>query len=72
MDKSEIVQLVSSKTGLDEQTATTAVDTVLNWVKQKLPPQFAGELDVLLSGGQTTGTGGGILGAVQGLFGKKE
>ena len=68
----DIVQLVSSKTGLDEQTATTAVDTVLNWVKQELPPQLAGELDVILGGEQASGAGGGILGAVQGLLGKKE
>jgi uncharacterized protein (DUF2267 family) len=71
MDKSEIVKLVSSKTGLDEQTATTAVDTVLGYIKQKLPPEIGGQLDALLSGQQDSGTAG-ILGAVQGLFGKKE
>jgi hypothetical protein len=71
MDKSEIVKLVSSKTGLDEQTATTAVDTVLGYIKQKLPPEIGGQLDALLSGQQGSGASG-ILGAVQGLFGKKE
>ena len=69
MDKNELVQLVSSKTGLNEEMATLAVDTVIDFVKQKLPPPIAGELESLLSG-QDLSTG--VLGMVEGLFGKKE
>lgn len=49
MNKKEIVQLVASKTGLNEMMAAMAVDTVLNFVKDKLkdkiPAPFAGQLD---------------------------
>ncbi len=42
MDKTELVELVSSKTGLNEQMATLAVDTVIGFLKQKLPAEFPG------------------------------
>lgn len=69
MDKTELVELVSSKTGLNEQMATLAVDTVIGFLKQKLPAELSGQLDSLLSGQEPAS---GILGAVKGLFGKKD
>jgi hypothetical protein len=69
MDKTELVTLVSSKTGLNEQMATLAVDTVIGFLKQKLPAELSGQLDSLLSGQESSG---GMLGAVKGLFGKKD
>ena len=69
MDKSELVKLVSSKTGLNEEMATLAVDTVIGFLKQKLPAELSGQLDSLLSGQESSS---GILGAVKGLFGKKD
>jgi hypothetical protein len=69
MDKTELVTLVSSKTGLNEQMATLAVDTVIGFLKQKLPAELSGQLDSLLSGKESSS---GVLGAVKGLFGKKD
>jgi hypothetical protein len=69
MDKTELVTLVSSKTGLNEQMATLAVDTVIGFLKQKLPAELSGQLDSLLSGQESSG---GMLGAVKGLFGRKD
>ena len=69
MDKNELVKLVSSKTGLNEEMATLAVDTVIGYVKQKLPPELSGQLESLLSGQESSA---GIMGAVKGLFGKKD
>jgi hypothetical protein len=69
MDKNELVKLVSSKTGLNEEMATLAVDTVIGYVKQKLPPELSGQLESLLSGQEPSA---GIMGAVKGLFGKKD
>ena len=69
MDKSDLVKLVGSKTGLNDETATVAVDTVIDFLKQKLPPELSGQIDALLSGQESLS---GILGAVEGLFGKKE
>jgi hypothetical protein len=68
MDKNELVQLVSSKTGLNEQAATAAVDAIIDVLKQKLPPELSGQIDALLSGQESAA---GILGAVEGFFGKK-
>ena len=42
MDKTELVTLVSTKTGLNEQMATLAVDTVIAFLKQSFPPNFPG------------------------------
>lgn len=47
----ELVQLVSQKTGLPQDRAKVAVETVMNFLKQKLPPTIAGQLDVVLAGG---------------------
>ena len=66
MDKTELVTLVSSKTGLNEQMATLAVDTVIGFLKQKLPAELSGQLDSLLSGQESS-----RMGAVKGLFGRK-
>ena len=69
MDKNELVKLVSSKTGLNEELATLAVDTVIGFLRQKLPPELSGQLDSLLSGQESSS---GIMDAVKGLFGKKD
>ena len=69
MDKIDLVKLVSSKTGLNEEMATLAVDTVIGFLKQKLPPELSGQLDSLLSGQESSS---GIMDAVKGLFGKKD
>lgn len=71
MDKTELVNLVSSKAGLSQDQAAKAVDTMLDFIKQKLPPELATQFDALLSG-ESGGGPGGILGALQGLLGKKE
>jgi len=47
MDKTELVTLVSSKTGLNEQMATLAVDTVIGFLKQKLPAELSGAVGFL-------------------------
>ena len=44
----ELVKLVAAKTGLSEEMATTAVQTVLDFLKQRLPPPIAERLDDLL------------------------
>jgi hypothetical protein len=63
----ELTKLVSEKAHISAEQAQIAVTTVLDFVKQKLPPQYAGQVDALLSGKG----GPDITGAVGGLFGKK-
>jgi len=47
----ELVELVSQKTGISEEMARTAVETVIGYLKEKLPDPIAGRIDSLLSGG---------------------
>lgn len=63
----ELVKLVSKKTGIPEQTAKVAVETVLNFIKQKLPAPIAGQIDALLKG---EGQGGDVLKGLGDLLGK--
>lgn len=61
----ELVKLVAQKTGISEDQARTAVTTVLDFLKQRLPAPIASQVDGVLSG-----KAGGVAGAVGGLFGK--
>jgi len=65
----ELIKLVSQKTGMPEQTAQTAVNTVLNYLKGKLPPQIASHLDTAAGGGSLGG--GDAMKGLGDLFGKK-
>jgi hypothetical protein len=65
----ELIASVAQKTGLDAAKARQAVETVLNFVKSKLPASLSSQIDGLISGG-----GGGVADAVKNLgdmFGKK-
>ncbi len=59
----ELVKLVSQKAGISPDQARTAVQTVLDFLKQKLPAPVAAQIDGVLSGK------GPDLGSVGKLFG---
>jgi hypothetical protein len=65
--KENLVQLVSQKAGIPEAQAKTAVDTVINFLKQKLPAPIAGQIDAVLAGGSVDDITKGL----GGLLGKK-
>lgn len=83
----DLIRTVSEKAGITTEQAKTAVTTVLDYLKSKLPAPVASQLDSLLSGAGGMvggaadmvkgGIGGavdatkGVAGAVGGLFGKK-
>lgn len=58
----ELVKLVSERTGLSEEMSKMAVETVLNYLKERLPEPMAAQIDNALEGG-------GLAGALGGLFG---
>jgi len=64
----ELIKLVSQKTGLPAETAKKAVDTVVGFLKSKLPAPIAAQIDGVLSGVSVKGAEdlakglGGILG----------
>ena len=69
----EIVKLVAQKTGISEAHARTAVETVVGYLKTKLPAPIAGQLDSLLAGGSANlgDVAGNLAGGLGGLFGNK-
>jgi uncharacterized protein (DUF2267 family) len=66
----QIVDLVSEKAGISKDQAKTAVDTVLDFIKERLPAPLSGQLESLLEGADNMDLDKGkdLLG---GLFGKK-
>ena len=69
----ELVDLVVEKTGIPRNTAETAVETVVNFLKDKLPDSIAGQVDNLLAGGdfnlEDLGDLGDLAKGLGGLFG---
>jgi hypothetical protein len=64
----ELVKLVTQKTGLSEDMAQVAVDTVIGYLKDKLPDSIASQIDVVLEGGSAQGLDG-IAKGLGGLLG---
>ena len=61
----EIINQVAQRTGLAPDKARTAVETVLGFLKDRLPAPIASQLDSALSGGA-----GGMAEAAKGLGGR--
>lgn len=53
----ELVKQVATRTGISEDQARSAVNTVLSFLKDKLPAPIASQIDNVVSGG---GEGGGL------------
>jgi hypothetical protein len=64
----ELIKLVVKKTGISEQQAKTAVETVINFIKQKLPAPLASQIDGLLDSSQASD----VLKGLGGLLGGKK
>lgn len=70
----ELIQQIVSKTGISEASARSAIETVVGFLKAKLPGPIAGQLDsALSSAGSALGNVdlGNITSGLGGLFGKK-
>lgn len=68
-----IVKLVSEKAGISEAQARTAVNTVVGFLKDRMPAGMGAQVEKFLQ--DDTGTGGGDIGGMKdklgGMFGKK-
>lgn len=67
----KVVNLVAEKAGISESQARTAVETVANFLKSKMPPAMASQVDNYLQGGESPGGAAGMAGKIGGMFGKK-
>jgi uncharacterized protein (DUF2267 family) len=63
----ELVKMVSKKVGISEAQAKQAVETVMAFLKDKLPDPIAGQLDAVLEG-DVSGLGD-LAGGLGKLFG---
>jgi hypothetical protein len=77
----ELIKQVVERTGISEQQARGAVETVLGFLKNRLPAPLAGQLDGVLGGaagaagglaGGLAGQAGDVLGGLGGMFGGKK
>ncbi len=46
----ELVKLIVKKTGISEEQARKAIETVLSFIKQRLPAPIAAQIDSLIGG----------------------
>jgi hypothetical protein len=67
----ELVNLVSQKTGLSEEMSRTAVETVLNYLKKRLPAPVASQIDNIVSGSSTAKGAGDVTKGLGGILGNK-
>ncbi|MGC4093820.1 MAG: hypothetical protein QM756_39140 [Polyangiaceae bacterium] len=71
----ELIKLVTSKVGIPEAQAKSAVETVVGYLKDKLPGPLAQHVDSAL-GLASSGLGNvdvaGLAGSLGGMFGKKD
>ncbi|MBW6486957.1 MAG: DUF2267 domain-containing protein [Syntrophobacterales bacterium] len=67
----ELVKLVSQKTGLSEEKAKTAVETVIGFLKEKIPAPIAGQIDSVLGGAGSAKSVGNLAQGLGGILGKK-
>ncbi len=56
----ELIKLVVKKTGISEEQAKKAIETVIGFLKTKLPAPIAGQLDGILKGEGGSGIAGGL------------
>ncbi|HEX8636341.1 MAG TPA: hypothetical protein VF703_19625 [Pyrinomonadaceae bacterium] len=73
----ELIRQVTERTGITEAQARTAIDTVMGYMRDKLPASVSGMIDGAVGGG--AGVAGGMadtaqnmLGGIGGIFGKKD
>jgi hypothetical protein len=77
----ELIKQVSTRSGISESQARTAIETVVGFIKERLPSPIAGQVDnVLNSQAGAIGSGidsvtdraGDLMGGLGGMFGKKD
>ena len=62
----EMISKVSERTGIAADTVRTVLTTAVDFIKEKLPPQFAAQADMIIKGGGGTGGPGSAGGAAVG------
>jgi hypothetical protein len=66
-----LINQVVQRTGLSEDKARAAVDTVVSFLKERAPAGLSGQIDALVSGGEGSGAGG-VASKIGGMLGQKD
>jgi len=67
----QLVKLVQEKTGLSEEMARMAVETVIGYLKTKMPAPMSGQIDALLQDGEgSADVSGAVAKGIGRIFGK--
>lgn len=64
----QLIKIVKERTGISEEQARKAVETVLGELKKRLPEPIAGQIDGFLDGGGKAGND--PLGGLEGMLGR--
>ena len=72
----ELINQVVAKAGISESQARTAVETVVGFLKERLPAPIAGHVDRAIAGsagavGGLVGKAGDVIGDLGSMFGGK-
>jgi hypothetical protein len=67
----ELIDLVAKKAGISQTQARKAVNTVIDFLNDKLPPPIGGNLDDYVKGNVSQDTIDQITKGLGGLFGNK-
>jgi hypothetical protein len=67
----ELIKQVSQKVGIPEEQARLAVETVLGFLKEKLPAPIAGQIDSVMGGSGLSGGLGSVTGGLGGILGRQ-
>jgi hypothetical protein len=72
----ELINQVVAKAGISESQARTAVETVVGFLKERLPAPIAGHVDGAIAGGAgavggLVGKAGDVIGDLGSMFGGK-
>lgn len=68
----ELIKRVSERTGMPEDKAKTAIETVVGFLKERLPGPIASHVDSALesAGGTIVDKASDLIGNIGGMFGK--
>lgn len=65
----QLIKMVQDRANIDEGPARTAVDTVVGFLKDRLPDPIAGQIDGVISGSSGS-EGGSPMDQVGGILGR--
>lgn len=64
----QLVKMVQDRANIDESQARTAVDTVVGFLKDRLPDPIAAQIDGVISGSGSAEGGDSPMDQVSGMF----